>query len=153
MDVRQCVRHYVRTCFCVSRVCITVFSPRRHQRNRISSVAGRLAQLVERTLSMREVEGSKPSLSTTFLFFYFFIFYFFILFSFSFLFLFLFIFHFHYTIFILTLHQNKGPGPHLFLFLFHFDHIPNSTSAQRLTLHAPHIIEYQSHHLVSLNVI
>jgi hypothetical protein len=26
---------------------------------------GRLAQLVERTLSMREVEGSKPSLSNT----------------------------------------------------------------------------------------
>ena len=29
-------------------------------------LAGRLAQLVERTLSMREVEGSKPSLSTPF---------------------------------------------------------------------------------------
>ena len=28
--------------------------------------SGRLAQLVERTLSMREVEGSKPSLSTLF---------------------------------------------------------------------------------------
>ena len=34
------------------------------------SVAGRLAQLVERTLSMREVEGSKPSLSTIFYYFY-----------------------------------------------------------------------------------
>ena len=30
---------------------------------------GRLAQLVERTLSMREVEGSKPSMSTFFMLF------------------------------------------------------------------------------------
>ena len=55
-------------CVCVSRVYITVFSQWRHQRNRINSATGRLAQLVERTLSMREVEGSKPSLSTTFYF-------------------------------------------------------------------------------------
>jgi hypothetical protein len=55
-------------CVCVSRVCSAVFSRWRHQRNRINSVTGRLAQLVERTLSMREVEGSKPSLSTTFVF-------------------------------------------------------------------------------------
>ena len=62
-SVRASLRAYV--CVCVSRVCSTVFSLWRHQRNRINSVAGRLAQLVERTLSMREVEGSKPSLSTT----------------------------------------------------------------------------------------
>ena len=34
--------------------------------NWVNRLRGRLAQLVERTLSMREVEGSKPSLSTLF---------------------------------------------------------------------------------------
>ena len=66
--VIHCMRHYVRMCGCVSTVRITVIWQWRHQRNRINSVTGRLAQLVERTLSMREVEGSKPSLSTTFYF-------------------------------------------------------------------------------------
>ena len=34
--------------------------------NWVNRLRGRLAQLVERTLSMREVEGSKPSLSILF---------------------------------------------------------------------------------------
>ena len=63
-SLRASLRAYV--CVCVSTVCITVIWRWRHQRNRIKPVTGRLAQLVERTLSMREVEGSKPSLSTTF---------------------------------------------------------------------------------------
>ena len=51
----------------VSVVCITHFRPRRHQQRPYKfGQIGRLAQLVERTLSMREVEGSKPSLSTPF---------------------------------------------------------------------------------------
>ena len=38
------------------------------QRSRFNSVHGRLAQLVERTLSMREVGGSKPPLSILYCF-------------------------------------------------------------------------------------
>ena len=37
----------------------------RYYREQQKEKKGRLAQLVERTLSMREVEGSKPSLSKT----------------------------------------------------------------------------------------
>lgn len=35
-----------------------------YQQIRIAAVDGRLAQLVERTLRMREVRGSKPLMST-----------------------------------------------------------------------------------------
>jgi hypothetical protein len=47
-------------------VCV-IFSPPHHQQKSVRIWRyGRLAQLVERTLSMREVGGSKPPLSTLF---------------------------------------------------------------------------------------
>ena len=45
---------------------LSYFTPTSPTRPIKSWQIGRLAQLVERTLSMREVEGSKPSMSNNF---------------------------------------------------------------------------------------
>ena len=130
------------------RVHIAVFSRWRHQRNRINSVTGRLAQLVERTLSMREVEGSKPSLSTTFFLF---------LFP-SIPFLFFSCLDFcdpSYLVFssssIFTSLQNTTSGYRLTSLgvtaHHHFDFFPTTTSAQWFTRHG---YNWVSHHLVSI---